>query len=372
MRQEGENPSARPASIRSEHDLETTRREAFAPDLVERLLVGPHGLRCGWSILFFAGGFYLFRLIIESVLFTFGVVGRSSVESPILISLTEMSALLALIGVVALMSRIEGRRILDYNLAGAHRVSHFLIGLATGFAALSLLVAEMTLGGWLRCAGSSLSSLQVLRFALLWAFAYLLVGMVEEGVFRCYTLFTLTRGINFWSAFAAEVSICLYALLRDGGNGVYGVYAVAALGAVPCLVLHWRCGGSSAFWQASWVTSTFFCFAHTTNGGENWVGVFAAGLIGFVFCVSVRVTGSAWWAIGSHAAWDWAETFFYGTADSGMRGQGHLLTATPVGNPIWSGGTDGPEGSLLVLGVILLLLLFLLVTYGRKASVSCT
>jgi hypothetical protein len=34
----------------------------------------------------------------------------------------------------------------------------------------------------------------------------------------------------------------------------------------------------------------------------------------------------------------------------------------------WSGGTDGPEGSLLVLGAILLILVGLLVVYGRKKT----
>ena len=82
---------------------------------------------------------------------------------------------------------------------------------------------------------------------------------------------------------------------------------------------------------------------------------------------SVRVTGTAWWAIGCHAAWDWAETFFYGTADSGLQPQGHYLTTNPVGNALWSGGADGPEGSLLVIGAILLLLALLLVVYGRRS-----
>jgi hypothetical protein len=131
-------------------------------------------------------------------------------------------------------------------------------------------------------------------------------------------------------------------------------------------MLHIRKTPRSGFWQAAWVTSTFFGYIHLGNPGENWIGVFAAAFIGFVFCVSVRVTGTAWWAIGCHAAWDWAETFFYGTADSGMVAPGHYLTATPSGNALWSGGADGPEGSLLVLGVILLLLAALLVIYGRK------
>ncbi len=85
-----------------------------------------------------------------------------------------------------------------------------------------------------------------------------------------------------------------------------------------------------------------------------------------MFCVSVRLTGSAWWAIGCHAAWDWAETYFYGAADSGFPAQGHYLTTRPAGPAIWSGGADGPEGSVLVLGIILMLLAALLVLYGQK------
>ena len=95
---------------------------------------------------------------------------------------------------------------------------------------------------------------------------------------------------------------------------------------------------------------------HTYNYGENWMGILAAAAIGFVFCVSVRLTGSAWWAIGCHASWDWAESYFYGTADSGFYARGHLLTSIPAGPALWSGGSAGPEGSVLVFLVILLLL----------------
>ena len=116
------------------------------------------------------------------------------------------------------------------------------------------------------------------------------------------------------------------------------------------------------------MTSTLFGYVHTGNNGENWVGIFAASAIGFVFVVSIHVTGSAWWAIGCHAAWDWAETYFYGAADSGNVATGHYLSVTPAGATLWSGGTDGPEGSVLVLGAILLLLAGLVAMYGRRNS----
>jgi uncharacterized protein len=49
-----------------------------------------------------------------------------------------------------------------------------------------------------------------------------------------------------------------------------------------------------------------------------------------------------------------------------MVAQGHYLSTSPFGNAFWSGGTNGPEGSILVLGAILLLLLALLVIYRRR------
>ena len=84
--------------------------------------------------------------------------------------------------------------------------------------------------------------------------------------------------------------------------------------------------------------------------------------------MSVRVSGSAWWAIGCHASWDWAESYFYGTADSGFVARGHLLSTTAVGPPLWSGGAAGPEGSVLVFAAMLLLLAGVIVLYGRRKT----
>jgi hypothetical protein len=53
-----------------------------------------------------------------------------------------------------------------------------------------------------------------------------------------------------------------------------------------------------------------------------------------------------------------------------MVAQGHYLSTTPAGNVLWSGGADGPEGSLLVLVVILLLLVALLAIHGRRKSAA--
>jgi hypothetical protein len=104
---------------------------------------------------------------------------------------------------------------------------------------------------------------------------------------------------------------------------------------------------------------------HTQNAGESPVGLFAAGLIAMVFCLSLWRTGSLWWAIGFHTAWDWAQSYFYGVADSGSIAEGHLFATHPVGRPIFSGGTTGPEGSILIFPVVTLAIIIIFLTLPR-------
>jgi membrane protease YdiL (CAAX protease family) len=332
------------------------------------LILGPQGLRAGWCILLFAALVYLFANI-------FGTLISSIVEGALHLQFAGQTALSSIVGELgwvlalavtfAIMARIEHRRFLDYNLARPF-AAPFMSGLLSGFVALSMLVAVMAWGGWIHFGPTPQYQAQIFRHAALWAVAFVLVALTEEGSFRCYLQYTLARGLNFWWAVALVGSMCLWDFTHAASHGAGGVYAMAALGLFPCLYIHLRKTPQNGFWQAAWAGSTMFAFIHTANNGETWIGILAAGAIGFVFCVSVRLTGSAWWAIGFHAAWDWAETFFYGTADSGFVAKGHLFTTSPAGSALWSGGTDGPEGSILILPIIPILLLALLLLYGRK------
>jgi len=335
------------------------------------IFIGSEGLRAAWSVAIFIPLLFLFSAAAGFVFVTTHLVDPKFHFTAQSAFFSEMTIFLGMVAAAAVVALIERRRsLLAFNLTGPRRTFHFFSGLVAGFAALSALMGALAWGGWLHFGPIALSGAGIFRFGAFWACAFLLVGCVEEGVFRCYLQFTLTRGINFWWALGIIALLCGSLMLRSKGNGVWGVYLIALLGLLPCLWVHRTKKPGGGFWQAAWVTSTLFGYIHTGNNGENWIGIFAAAGIGFVFCVSIWATGSAWWAIGCHAAWDWGETYFYGAADSGNVATGHYLTTTPAGNAFWSGGTDGPEGSVLVLGIILLLLAALIAIYGRKRSTA--
>lgn len=371
-----QNAQAPPRELPPEHD--GLRQTATPPEtqnessVVRRIFSGPQGLRSGWSALFFLVLTVILIVATAPIVATLtgiGQHGRSSELTPFTALASEIIQVLAILIAGTLMSRIEGRRLRDYFLADRRRLPHFFSGAVIGFLALSVLVAAMAWGGWLHFHSANLPAAQLAGFGLIWAVVFLLTGFFEEGSFRCYLQFTFTRGINFWWASGIVGALCLDLALRQVGPAAWGVYIVALLGVLPCLWLQVQRADGAGFWQAAWATSTLFGFIHITNNGENWVGIFGAAAIGFVFCLSVWVTGSAWWAIGCHAAWDWAETFFYGTADSGLVARGHFLSAVPAGNVFWSGGTDGPEGSILILAILALFIVALLLIYSRKRAV---
>src|SRR5581483_11685918 len=204
-----------------------------------------------------------------------------------------------------------------YGYQGRARAVRFFSGALWGFAAISALVFTLSRMGYLMLDGRALNGEAILRYGLLWGAVFLLTGFFEESLFRGYLQFTLTRGIGFW-----------------WGALVFGL---------------------------------LFGVIHKTNPGESPIGLFSAGAVGLVFCLSLWYTGSLWWAVGFHAAWDWGQSYFYGSADSGMLARGHLLREHPVGPILWSGGTTGPEGSVLIVPMLALMALAMCLWWGRQA-----
>jgi membrane protease YdiL (CAAX protease family) len=226
------------------------------------------------------------------------------------------------------MSKIERRRNSVYGLGGSRKLSHFLAGLAWGVTCLSLLVVTLLKTGLLVIDSRLLSGSAILRYGAIWLLGFLLLGLYEEYFTRGYLQYTLTRGLAGFYQWAFKTRHSL------------------ALG----------------FWTSAVIISVLFGLGHKGNPGESPIGLLSAGLAAMVFCFSLWRTGSLWWAIGFHMAWDWAQSFLYGVPDSGGLMQGRLFATHALGNPLFSGGADGPEGSMLSIPILLLVIVVLFFT----------
>jgi hypothetical protein len=79
----------------------------------------------------------------------------------------------------------------------------------------------------------------------------------------------------------------------------------------------------------------------------------------------------AGWSVLLFAAIFWIlNTVVTGTPDSGLIIQNHLLASHPSGNPLWSGGTVGPEGSILLLPLVILMAAGMWLWWGGKRKGS--
>ncbi|HEV2491803.1 MAG TPA: type II CAAX endopeptidase family protein [Terriglobia bacterium] len=277
---------------------------APVPAALHSIFTGPGGIRAGWRLLIFIAIAIVFALILALPLSLSRSQARVGLTSgPISTIIGEAIPFLALLLAARVMAGIEGRAFADYGLSveGAFG-KRFWQGAVWGFVALTALLLATFLAHGFSFGTLALSGPSAVRYAALWAVAFLTVGFLEEFMMRGYALYTLTTGIGFW----------------------------------PAAVL----------------LSALFGSLHLYNLGENWVGELAAALIGLFFCFTVRRTGDLWFAIGLHAAWDYSESFLYSVPDSGVVVTGHLLNSSFHG-PRWlTGGAVGPEGSALVFVII--------------------
>jgi membrane protease YdiL (CAAX protease family) len=285
---------------------------------IEWIFWGPNRLRAGWGVLLFIVLFVVFifldGLLLNRVFHMGSPAGGFSVRDGLL---SEATQVLCVFLATAIMAIIEKRPVFFYGYQGKARAVRLLSGLAWGFIAISTLVLVLWKAGLLAFDGLTLHGPAAWEYAAGWGLVFLATGFFEESLLRGYVQYTMTRGVGFW-------------------------------------------------WGAL-LFSFLFGFSHSTNPGETPVGLFSAGAVGLVFCISLWYTGSLWWAVGFHAAWDWGESYFYGTSDSGLVAKGHLLGEHPVGKILWSGGATGPEGSLLVLFLLFFAALMMILWWQRRA-----
>jgi membrane protease YdiL (CAAX protease family) len=283
--------------------------------ILRRIFISEQRIRAGWSALLFVGIFQGLEMGTALVLGRFISLKPSGPIPPALALIRESWEILVVFAATWVMARIEKRRVLSFGFVGSGKLIRLVSGAIWGFVSLSLLVGLLWKSGSLVFDGRLLSGLTAWKYAAAWALVFLFVGIFEESLLRGYLQYTMARGIGFW-------------------------------------------------WAAL-LLSVAFAMLHTRNAGESPLGLLSVGAGGLVFCLSLWFTKSLWWAVGFHAGWDWGQSYVYGTPNSGLVMKGHLLAEHPAGNPLWSGGTAGPEGSLFLLPVLILMVICMWIWWGR-------
>ena len=268
------------------------------------VFIGENGLRAGWRLVIFTATFLVCQVIIQRTLAHLSpslVALEEAMQkgefSPQALIIIETVNLISVAVAMAVMARIERRRMSQYGLPrrGAFG-KRFWEGVVWGLAMVTAMVLLQRAEHVFEFGTGALHGGQLLKLALLWAVATLLVGFFEELTFRGYLQFTLASGMGFW----------------------------------PAAVL----------------SSLAFGATHLTDSFYNWPGVVSAALFGLLFCLVLQRTGNLWMAIGFHAAVDFSETFVFSPPIGDLNTAGHLLNCRLHG-PRWlTGGAVGPEASL--------------------------
>jgi uncharacterized protein len=271
--------------------------EAQSRSAVGRIFFDATGIRAGWRVLLFL----IFLSVIVGLFFHF-VLHVSATHIPRFrlgeLLPRELVAVFATLAAAAIMSKIERRPFDSYGLPWRHALgARFWEGAVWGFAAMTVVLLTLRATHVFSFGSAALHGRQLLFYACGWGAYFLAVGVYEEFTFRGYPQSTLATRMGFWPA----------ALLL----------------------------------------SAVFAAAHLANPGENFIGILQVFVVALLFCFSLMRTGDLWFAVGLHGAWDWSETFFYGVPDSGFRGVGHFLEPSFHGPKWLTGGSAGPEGSIV-------------------------
>jgi hypothetical protein len=174
----------------------------------------------------------------------------------------------------------------------------------------SAVAVGMYFCGGMQIPGFATTGNALVLSAIAWLGANICVGLAEEFWYRSYLLQTLWKSIGFW----------------------------------PASIL---------------ISLSFAADYYFFKSGENIWDVITLVSLGLMVCYSVLKTGTLWFAVGFHAAFDYAQLFIIGTPNGARVPQGALLAASFNG-PAWlTGGGLGTEASFLMYPIIALAWLYI-------------
>ncbi|MCL4540348.1 MAG: CPBP family intramembrane metalloprotease [Bacteroidetes bacterium] len=238
----------------------------------------------------------------------------------------SMISLIIPIGLVILFRRLWDKKTvqslgLDFDKGW---IVDSAVGFGTAFLLVTLMFGVQYAGGWLKY--SFHFGLSVFNVFFLLTFLFVLAGALgaavsEELVFRGYLLTNIVEG---WGIIAAII-----------------------------------------------VTSLLFGFAHIFNPNFSWMIGLNLSLAGLLLAYGYFVTGSLWFPICFHLAWNMFEGYIYGLPVSGLNPGMISFIISKISGPAWlTGGVFGPEGGLIstftyMIGFLLIWFLYTKVFTGR-------
>jgi uncharacterized protein len=287
-------------------------------DPLHSIFFNQRGLRPGWRLAIFVGIVVVLSLSLAILLNPLARRLGSGLQPSFLILVKALQFLTVLFA-SWLMSRIEGRDMGEYGLPlrNAGAFSRSICGfIFWGFLPLSLLLLVLRGLHAFYFGNIALHGGEIFYWAGAWGLVFVLVGFQEEYTLRGYALYTLAEGVGFWPAAVILASV--------------------------------------------------FGLLHTFNPGEARIGIIMTVVFALFASVTLRYTGNLWMAVGIHAGWDWGESYFYGTNNSGLQLPGHLLNPYIQGPEWLNGGSVGPEGSILTLVLLVAMSVLFALLYRRS------
>jgi uncharacterized protein len=255
--------------------------------------------------------------------------------SPALPLVSGIAGLSAAILSVWLAGRLLDRR--PFSAFGFRLGAGWWLDLCFGMVLGALLMTilfllELRLG-WVEVTGSfePRGDAPFVVSLLIPAATFICVGISEETVFRGYQLKNAAEGLNY-----------------------------PRLGPRAAILLAWV------------LSSVFFAVLHADNPNATSISTLNIVLAGLMLGFGYVLSGELAVPIGLHITWNFFQGAVYGFPVSGFGAFGPTLLTTQQGGPrLWTGGSFGPEGGLLVPGIMLLgMSLVALWTHLRTGKIS--
>ncbi len=212
----------------------------------------------------------------------------------------------------------------------------FCNGALCGALAISFLFGLLWVTGNARINGPSpeafeIGPLATLSVLVFFALAFFAVGLMEEVTFRGYALHNLSAWMGVRAAVAVQaITFALVHLGNVSGQDAAGAGAAGAGDGGATIVVARSL--SQMLWDTRWAMLNI-------------------ALIGWFFALCYLKTGSLWFPIGFHAAWNFFLGCVWSLPVSGLR-VFRILDVSVSPNTLVTGGGFGAEGSVFLAAII--------------------